>query len=226
MFLVRKLLLTGALVLAISALAPGAVSAQLEVHNEDNPEQPCGTVTLEGTHDVQGGCHVEYQSTEHISLVVYIPSPTVVSNCNVHVEAQIGENGEGYVTEQELSDELVPPSPPCLRQACDEPASGPDAHATLAWPIHITEVAGVESIERTFCIRVGSPNEDPSAEGAGGATCTLHYEVTSLEGHNNEIGHDPGEEFCDPGSFPFPVAFRDVHFTDESESTDDVEIVH
>lgn len=228
MFLVRKLFPLATTVIAALAFTASTASAQLEVHAEDQPVEECGTVTIDGAHHVEGGCRIEYESTEDISLVGYFPQPTILFNCLWHLEAQIGENGAGYITEAELTDEPDPPVPSCVRQACDEAAP---IHETLAWPIQINEVAGVESIMMRICLRAGSPNEEPSAEGGAGSRCTLTFEAADLTGHDYEFGHHPGEEFCAPGDFPFAVPFHNAHFTNEVDPDppdylEDVEIIH
>ena len=216
MRLARKLFLLAAMAITALAMTAGTANAQIEVLDEPTGEH-CGTVTTPTAHTAAGGCLVEFQSEEEIPLHAYIPGKVTLSDCEVHITARIGEDGEGYVTKALLTEE--PGSDvPCTRTPCDE---AEPSHAELLWPIHLREAAGEESIEATFCLR---PITDPDVEGQGNTPCTVHLEVTDLGNHDYEIGHSPSESFCEPG-LPFPVSLESLHFLYE-EGSDKIEIIH
>jgi hypothetical protein len=210
--------------MAITALALTATTAnaQIEVLEEDGPGH-CTAVSLSPTgHVVSGGCPIEYRSEHHVPLVAYTPAPVIVSNCNVHLSARIGENGAGYVTAASLTAETVnPPVPGCTRAACDE--NGPvGASAMLPWPVQITETAaGVETVDATFCLRTIS-----SLEGGPQTHCGVHLPYTSPVTHDNEVG-DNAEYFCEVAAIP--TSIRNLHLINEvsaTESTEDIEVIH
>jgi hypothetical protein len=220
MFLVRKLFLAVVMALTALALSAGTASAQLEVMEEDGGHCPPVTILA---HTVSGGCHVAYQSEGHISLVAYVPNPVVVSGCRWHFDAQIGENGAGYVTAAAFSDESPPTSPPCTRTPCDE--DGPVGNSVMVpWPLTVFEEdIGVESLEMEFCIRTIQ-----SGEGGPQSRCQIHLPVTQTFDHDHEIGAVNSEYFCEVGA-PFPVSLRNVHFINEEpavQSTEDIELIH
>ncbi len=209
--------------LAAFTLSAVTAQAEVEVFNEATDEH-CSPLNVDG-HIVTDGCHVEYESEEHISLVAHPPTgPVVISNCNVHLEAQIGEDGAGYVTQALLTDETPPPSPPCTRTPCDEP--GP-SHQELPWPLHIEEnAAGSESVEGEFCLRVS--DAFGGTEGGAGSRCEVHLPFTHVLSHDHELG-DHAEYFCEVSPSPVPISIRDVHFINEEpagESSEDIYLVH
>lgn len=211
MFLVRKLSL--AVMMAVAVMAMTASSANAEVQVFEEPGGLCSNVSLSG-HVVSGGCHVEFQSTGDVWLVVYVPAPTIVSACQVHLEARIGGNGFGYVTTLTLT---APSRPvPCTRAQCTEAGTS----TRIPQPIQLNEVAGAESLERRFCLQ--------GPDGSQGS-CTVHLPVENEGGHNYEFGAGGGEAFCEAGDYPFPVSIRNAHYINEvpaETGTEDVEIIH
>ena len=214
MRLARKLFLLAAMAVAALAVGAGAANAQVEVIDEPSGEH-CGAVTTLTAHTAVGGCLVEFESTGAVPLHAYIPGKVTLFDCSWHLEARIGENGTGYVTQAKLTN-TTPGS--CPRTPCDEAAP---SHAELLWPFVLNESAGQESLELTFCLR---PLTFPDVEGQGNTPCTVHLEVTDLGNHDYEIGHSPSESFCEPG-LPFPVSLESLHFLYE-EGSDKIEIIH
>jgi hypothetical protein len=218
MFQVRRLLLLATMVLTALTLSAGTASAQLEVLEEGG--EHCSPVSIVG-HTVSGGCHVEYRSESHFPLVVYTPSPVVVGRCNWHFEAQIGEDGAGYVTEAIFSNEDPPGDPSCTRAPCDE--DGPEGDsAMIPWPLTVAEdPAGGESFEMELCARTVS-----AGEGGAQIRCELHLPFSQRVGtHDHEIGRANSEFFCEAA----PVfSVRNVHLINEvpaAESTEDIDLV-
>jgi hypothetical protein len=225
MRLARRFVLLMVMALAVLAMTAGSLSAQeLEVHDEaDGTAPPCGTVTLSG-HTVSGGCHAEFRSEDNVSLGAYVPALVIVSNCQMHLDARIGADGEGYVTKAVLSPPAPPFGPGCTRTPCDEAATSPNPHAEFPWSIHINESAGALSTEIRVCMRTVA-----SGEGGPSGRCTMHLPVTDQGDHNYEFGTPGLEAFCESGDFAFPVSFLGVHFLNEtppSSSAEDIEIVH
>lgn len=179
----NSFLTVAAVALAWTVMVASA-SAEVEVFSEPGGE-PCTEVTMVG-HQVAGGCHIEIASNQPKAFIAYVPSPVVLSSCDLHLEARIGGAGTGLVSQAAFS----PPSPPngssCTRVPCDE-ANG----TMLPWPISISESAGVETGELAFCLR-----PIPSGPGASGTHCTLHLPVTDLGSHEYEIGQS-GVEICE-----------------------------
>jgi hypothetical protein len=191
--------------MAITALAMTATtaSAQLEVHNETGGTD-CGEVTIVG-HDVTGGCHIDFVSPTgtNIPLHAYTPGKLTISNCEVALEGQVGENGEGYVTEAILTQPHDSPIP-CTRTECDE-VETPEIHHMIPWPFHIEEHGpGNEEVEATFCLRDITAEEHDL-----GVECEVHLEFEEEAGeHNYEIGHATNnEEFCENNP-PNPTTHR------------------
>jgi hypothetical protein len=156
-------------------------------------------------------------------IVVYIPSPIVLFGCRWHFDAQVGEDGSGYVTDATLSDGPVVESPGCTREPCD---AGDATGRMIPWPARIEENGPVEeSLEVEFCLR-------PTTSGEGGppsgSPCEIHLPIVQdAASHNHEIG-DGGEFLCEVSPLPpAVVGLRDVHFTVEDPSgQEDIEIVH
>jgi hypothetical protein len=222
MRLARKLFLLATMAIAALALSAGAASAEVpvEVSDEITGEHCPAVSPTSGPppgHVVTGGCVVEFQSTEHIPLVVYTPSPIVLFACNWHFTARVGETGEGFVTAMTFTDEVPPTNPPCTRRPCDE-ANG----TQLPWPLHIIEHApGDEEAETELCFRTLS-----SGPGGPQSRCELHFEFNEIADHQHEIGHDPSEEFCEVSPAPpAPVSFRNAHFLEEADSAP-IEVNH
>lgn len=218
MCLTRKLVLITAMAVVALAVTAGSASAQYEVVDEATFEH-CSAVTFPVEHEAVGGCRVEFQSTGEVPFFVNVPGAGVVQlfNCEWHLEARIGEVGEGYVTQATLTSHPAP-SFPCTRTPCDEPA--PD-HSELAWPIQIEEAAGAETLEMAYCLRPIN-----SAEGADHFSCTVHLELTDLGSHDVEIGH-PGEAeaHCEAG-LPFDVWLQNAHFLYEDTMGERIEVIH
>ncbi len=223
MRLVHRLFLLATVALAAFALSATHANAQIEVFNEATDEH-CGAVVVDG-HEANGGCHVEYLAEEHISFVAHPPTgPVVLLNCNWHLEAQIGEDGSGYVTHALLTDEVPPSSPPCTRTPCDEAAP---SHEDLLWPLQIEENSpGQESLELEFCIRTA--NAFGGVEGGTQSRCEVHFPFTSDAGHNHEMA-DHAEYFCEVSAAPVPISIQEVHFINENPaeaSEEDIYLLH
>lgn len=235
MRLARKLFLLGAMALAALALAASPASAQFEVTDEVT-EEHCGAITVDN-HDVTGGCHVEFEGID-IPLNAYIPAKATISNCEVNLEGQIDENGEGYADEATFDTPDVPTGVPCSRAPCDEDTGAGDE--MVPWPFHLVEHgASDEEIQAEFCLRTIT-----SGEGGPRTWCDIELEFTNRGQHRYEIGHlvgpnDGAEVFCsnNPNANPpytgphpvlmFPVSI-DPHFVTHGEAsgTEDVEIIH
>ncbi len=216
MRLARKLFLLVAMAFAALAMTAGAASAQVEVLEEDGGH--CSAVAVGVGHAVTGGCDVEYTTEHHIPLVAYTPAPVIVSNCNVHLSAQIGETGAGVVNVAVFTAETVnPPVPGCTRAPCDE-ATG----QMLPWPVQILETGpSTERLEATFCLRT-----IPSGPGGPGTYCEVHLPFSQVGNHNHEVG-DNQEYPCEVAAIP--TAIRNVHFINETpanNSTEDIALIH
>jgi hypothetical protein len=234
MRLARKSILLAAVAATALALTAGSTSAQESPKGAYTEEiSPCGTVTLVG-HDAQGGCHVEFRNTGNgIPLHVYIPSKTTISNCTVHLEGQIGTNGEGYFDEITLT----PPTGggfPCTRTECDEAEGGTNPHADIPWPFHFVEHdSGEEEVEATFCLRASN-----TTEGTAGSKCEIHLKTTDLGDHDYEIGQadqDNGTEaHCENNppnitghpALPFPTSIEAHLTTVGTSESGRFELVH
>ena len=212
----RRFLLYAGRVLVAAVVAPGTAAAQVEVSSESGPH--CNAIQVTGPHAAIGGCRVEFQSTGEVPLYADVPGMGVVelSNCEMHLDTRIGEDGAGYVTRALLTGHPEP-STPCTRAPCDEAAT---SHQELLWPISFEEEPGELSVEVVVCLRPSA-----LAEGSTGTFCTLHLPVTELGSHDYEIGQAGSfHSHCEPG-LPFDVWFQNAHFTYE-DGTDTVEIVH
>lgn len=213
MLLMRKLSMLVVAVVSLLALNVSSASAQVEVFDEET-EEHCSEVTIVA-HHVEGGCHVQYQSDEHIPLVVYTSTPMLGTTCNWHFDAQIGEDGSGYVTEAELSTEPEESEPPCILEPCDEVT-----HEMVPWPIQMSQSAGSTTMEIDVCLRSVS-----SGEGGPSFDCELHFSMTQGADHNHDIGNHR-EYFCEVSPFPpFAVSFQGVHLVNEvdaEEGTEDI----
>jgi hypothetical protein len=223
MRLARKLFLLTAMAVTALAMTASSASAQIEVSNEITTEH-CSAVSLMPNHIVEGGCHIDFVSPEgeNIPLHAYIPAKTTISDCEVELEGQVGENGEGYVTEAILHDPHPGALAPCTRTACDEAD-----HKMRPWPFHIREHGpGNEEVEATFCLRDNDPD---LPEGTQGIQCEVHLEFTDLGNHQYEIGHAT-ETFCENNApnptthptTPVPVSVE-VHLI---SGTERVEVAH
>ena len=223
MRIARKLFLLAIMALAALAMTASSANAQFEVSEETDGVGHCDPIVVESETDVHGGCHVEFSSEgTGIPLHAYVPAKVTISNCEVNLEAQIDEEGEGYVT----AISLTPPhggAVPCTRAACDTTAS--EQHL---WPFHIREHGpGDEEVEAVFCLRDAS-----TAPGTAGNECEIHLQFSALPGeHQYEIG-DGTETFCENNP-PNPTTHDDLPAPTSIEahliSTDDtenVEIVH
>jgi hypothetical protein len=187
-----------------------AAHAQVEVLDE-NGNAHCPAVELTG-HTITGGCHVEYQSTDHIRHVGYLFAPVIVSICDIHFDARIGEDGFGYVTSATFSAEPEGTSPSCTREPCRETTG-----EFIPWSLGIEEAAGSERMELGFCVQViGNP--------AASAWCLTHLPVVFNFNHDHFIG-EQGEYFCE--GTQFPVSMQGVRFLDEDPfAGENIEVVH
>jgi hypothetical protein len=223
MRLARKLFLLAAM--ALTALALGATTANaenpVEVVDEETAEH-CTAVGIVG-HTVSGGCHIEYESEGHVPLIAYVPTPVILSQCVVHLDAQVGEDGSGYINGATLAVGDVVESPGCTRAPCDELGSG----AMLPWPLQIVEGETAtdpsEDVEVEFCLRTVA-----SGQGGAPSRCQVHVPITQdAVNHNHEIGTPAGEYFCEVSPQPFPISIGDAHFNvEDPAATEDIEILH
>jgi hypothetical protein len=211
----RKQLSLAAIALAavVFMLSVNDAAAQITVLGEEPEDNhACTNVSL-NIHTVTGGCHYEIQSEHHISFVVQTGGgPIVITNCNWRLEAQVGGNGVGYVTAPSFTSE--PGAMMCARKPCDEGAGG----AKKPWPFSLTEVeAGNETIDLSLCFELFPDG------GTGEVVCELHMPVTSPTEHTNEIG-DSVPYACEA---PLGAAsFHTIHLIGETDSLEDIEIVH
>lgn len=212
-------------------IEPPDPETSVEVRTEPG-NQHCPEVTVIG-HGVSGGCHIELESTGvgiplHANTGI---SKVTFSNCEVHLEMRVDEDGEGYVNEANLS----PPhggGVPCTRTPCDEDSGATDA--MIPWPVHIEENgAGDEALELEFCLRTST-----SSEGSPGQLrCEAHFKFAPVAGnHNYEVGVVNGsagtEVFCENNP-PNPdaihptlsaIASIEPHLV--STGTEKLEVVH
>lgn len=218
MRLARKLFLLAAMAIAALAMTASTASAQIVELSEEGGDH-CPAV-VKNVHDVTGGCHIEFESENEVPLVANVPGVGVVtlSNCEVHIEARVGEDGEGWVTQALLTGHPAP-SVPCTRTPCDEAAP---SHVELPWEIHIEEDGpGLEFADVRFCLRPVANDE-----GVGNSFCTVHLPISDNGNHDYEIG-DNADAHCEPGDFPFDVWIETPHFQYEEGSTEPkIEIVH
>lgn len=191
MTLALKLVLFGAIALTAAASTAPAVAASIEVRTEPGGE-PCPPVTLV-SHDVQGGCHTEIESTgEDATLhAMTAMGKVTISNCEVRAEARLDEHGEGYVNNAILAAPHAG-AVPCTRRPCDENAGATDAD--LPWPTHMEEQgAGHEEIEIAFCLVPILANE-----GTAGTWCEIHLRFAALGNHlYGNGGEGQFEVFCE-----------------------------
>ena len=216
MRLARKLFLLAAMAIAALAMTASTASAQIVELSEEGGDH-CPAV-VKNVHDVTGGCHIEFESENEVPLVANVPGVGVVtlSNCEVHIEARVGEDGEGWVTQALLTGHPAP-SVPCTRTPCDEAAP---SHVELPWEIHIEEDGpGLDFADVRFCLRPVANDE-----GVGNSFCTVHLPISDNGNHDYEIGHTPSEDFCEL-SAPVPISIESAHFLYE-EGSDKIEILH
>jgi hypothetical protein len=220
MRLARKLFLLAAMTLTAMAMSVSAASAQIEVQNESGTTE-CGLWLIVINHAVNSRCHVEFVSPPgtDIPLHAYIPAKTTISSCELYLEGQIEEGGEGYATQAQL-DAPHGGATPCTRAACDE-ANG----TMIPWPFHIGEHGpSAEDLEMTLCLRDSS-----TAPGTLGIECEVHLAFTDLGDHQYELGHAT-EVFCENNppngtlhpTLQFPVSIE-PHLVSGQEG---IEVVH
>jgi hypothetical protein len=191
MRLTRKLLVSGAVLVAGLVLTATPAYAQIEVFSEPG-DGGCGEVTI-SAHVVSGGCHVEAESLGSVALVAYVPQPVVISSCDVYAEGYVGQDGAGYITEVNLTTPTPPPEPPCTRTPCDHEGPG-----MIPWEASIGEEVGSESVEVTFCLR--------PIMGTGSGTCTVHMPLFTDNTHDWHVGNS-SEYFCE-ASNPYPMSIE------------------
>jgi hypothetical protein len=206
MRLARKLFLLATMIVAALALSASAASAQVHVEQEHGigDNEPCAEI----------GCHFEVKAEVAIPLVLQTAGgPVTLSNCEVHLETRVGEDGTGTVTRITLTNTTPPSNPGCTRTACDT-AGG----VVTPWPLSIAEAAGVETVETTFCLRTIA-----SGPGGAGTMCDVHLPWNDNGSHQYEIGNNATYS-CE--NLP-PVSIQNVHFINEGGTPkEDIEIVH
>jgi hypothetical protein len=143
-----KLLMLAATVLAALALSATTATAQVTVEDEAT-DDPCAAInaTLPAG-PITGGCHVEFQA-EDVPIFAHVPGVGELpqSNCEVELEARIGPDGEGYITEAHLDTPHDPDLADCVNEPC-ETSGNMDL-----WEIHIEEeVLDEEILHVTFCL--------------------------------------------------------------------------
>lgn len=189
------------------ALTSGSASAQ-QFEISDEAGEPCGEVVI-AVHEVSGGCHIALEG--EIVFWVHNPAETPGLQCDWDLEAQIGQDGSGYVTSATLT-----PGPilGCDRTACDEPD-----HTAIPWPFHLVESApGDEEVEMTFCLRLSG-----AEEGTVIMLCETQLRLTHLGDHQYEVGQLGRHHFCEESSSPLPVSFSGHLNAPGGEA---VEIIH
>lgn len=210
MRIAHKLLLPAIVATTALVAIPAAASAEVEVLSESQGTH-CPAVTVD-VHHVEGGCHVEIASTQPKYIVAFTPAPIVISNCNLHVEARIGEDGSGWVTAAAFTSPDPPTNPPCTRAPCDE-VNG----TQIPWPFQLSEAGPGEEVgEMTFCMRTVA-----SGPGGAGTQCQLHLPITDLGMHEYQVGSTE-TTFCENVS---NVGVGGAGFAYEGDS-EHVEIIH
>jgi hypothetical protein len=208
----RRLFLLATISAAVLSLTATAATAQLEFIEEHASGNHCPDVTKTG-HVVSGGCHIEARSEHHVALVIQSAfGPVTLSNCNVHLEGRVGEDGAGYITAMAFTNEIPPVNPGCTRTACDE-ADG----TVLPWPAAGSESGGLLTAEATFCVRT-----IVSGPGGPGTMCEVHATGTDSGAHVYEAG-DGGSYSCE--NIP-QVSIQNFHMLEEEPGSSGVELVH
>jgi hypothetical protein len=214
MRLARKLFLLATMAVAALALSASAATAQVHIEQEHgvSDNEPCPALT--GPPNVTGGCHLEIRSERHLPLVLQTAGgPVTLSNCRVHLEGRVGEDGVGWVTRMTFTPEIPPTNPSCTRAPCDSAAG-----VVTPWPVAITEAAGVGTVETTFCLRTIA-----SGPGGAGTSCEVHLPWNDNGSHQYEYGVSATYS-CE--NLP-PVSIQNVHFINEGGTPkEDIEIVH
>lgn len=201
---------------AATLVSGPAASAEVDVYGEGGDTGRCGPVNVMFDYVVEGGCHFELDSEHHFALVAQTAGgPVTLSNCNMHLESRIGGDGVGAVTQARLTSEPPPGTVPvCTRAPCDTASA-----IEIPWPMSITESAGLEVVETTFCLRALS-----SGPGSAGTTCELHPQFSDI-GHIYEIG-DGLTYGCE--NLPI-VSIQGLHLINEAQPgqfDENVEIEH
>jgi hypothetical protein len=217
MRIARNLLLAALAAVAALAMTAGAAAAQsVEVGVEGGPH--CGTVALGAGHAVSGGCEVHAISDPAQPSQTFAHDGTqeaVTSSCSNEFNANIGEDGTGYIDADDLTIATNPVAG-CVITACDEAAP---SHEELEWRIHSTTEpsAGIEQMRVTFCIRPFN-----TVEGTGNTPCTVTVDIVQAA-HEQEFTAD--SEPCEEN----PVRELSGHWFSETVNVGDevnVELIH
>jgi hypothetical protein len=155
-------------VLATSALAVSASSAQAVEVTSEAPAGHCSAVGLSGT-DVDGGCLFHLTSESPIELRKHVFGvETHVTSCANEFAGRYSEAGEGYLLEQVLSGSS------CQRRPCK-----PGDIEAAPWPVHVH--GPPLAVEVVLCVEplVGGTDE----------TCEIDIPLQSYSNqHRQEYG--------------------------------------
>jgi hypothetical protein len=176
----RKLFLLAAMAVAAMALAAPSASAQVEVTNELG--QHCSAVTKVG-HHVEGGCELHIVNEgQHVELIQHPVSggpDVIVADCDNEFRAHIGEDGEGWIDEIEISLGETPSCNTAIREcrSGDPEAGGEDE----PWHIQIEENGpGTEHANVEICLFVQPAF--PSHAGSFDLTGHVEIDLTTVDG--------------------------------------------
>jgi hypothetical protein len=190
----------------LAAIASPASAQTVEVHEEGGAH--CGNVTVVD-HAVSGGCtvHATTEPDTTANLIVHsMAGETHFSGCENEFEAHVGEDGLGFITDQELLPEAGSPVP-CGLEACDEPT-----HERDEWPLLVWEGApNIEDLATTFCLRTAESSG--GVEGDAKSYCSIAFEMNQgvSPDHSQELTAD--EQAC----VDSPVEFSGHWVTDATE---------
>ena len=171
----RKLFLLVVVAVAAMALTASSASAQVEVSDEDSVH--CSAVTKVG-HHVEGGCELHIVNAgAHVELVSHQTMDVLIADCDNEFRIHVGEDGEGWVDEIEVSLGETSSCGVIWREcrAGDPESGGVDE----PWHFQIEEVAeGVEHANVELCLFI-QPNF-PSHTGSFDLTGHLEMDLTTV----------------------------------------------
>ncbi|HEX2160657.1 MAG TPA: hypothetical protein VHF88_02440 [Thermoleophilaceae bacterium] len=139
--------------------APSAAHEPVELSHEDGPH--CDIAA--------NPCIVEAHGESHLSVMGFL-----VSSCESHFVAELGEDGTGHVTDVDLIDH--PNSGVCTRIPCNGVGESP---SEVEWDIANTRETAVNQVtmDRTFCI---DASNNPNGTGMH---CTAPITITETGTH-------------------------------------------
>jgi hypothetical protein len=175
-----KRLTIGLAAVATMALAAPAASAQVEVTDELGNH--CSEVTNTGG-TVTGGCEIHLVNEgQHVELIQHPTSggpDVIVFDCDYEFRAHIGEDGEGWIDEIEISLGETASCGAVIREcrSGDPEAGGTDE----PWHAQIDETAeGIEHANLEICLLVQPAF--PSHAGSFDLTGHLELDLTGVDG--------------------------------------------